>query len=125
MVEYNTTCIVGGTNILCDLKFDKEVPAEVSFTFHVEEDKSPEWIFSRELLKDAVNSEGISGHGDVAFYDHGDAISMLLRSPEGTGLAIFQRGVIKEFVDDIYNEVPDDSLNLSDDELSEWLNGLV
>jgi hypothetical protein len=126
MIEYNTTCIVGGSEMLCDLKYDVDSPAEVSFTFHTP-DKSPEWVFSRELLKEAMSDRGMSGEGDVLFYDHGDAVSMLLKSPEGTGLAIFQRGVIKEFVEEIYHEVEedDDKYFLPDQELKEWLEGLV
>ncbi len=124
MIEYNTTCNVGGTDILCDLKYDLDNPAQVSFTFHVE-DKSPEWVFSRDLLKEAITNGGKAGYGDILFYDHGDALSMLLRSPEGTGLAIFNRTIIKEFVDDIFSAVDDDSLVLNDDELQEWLDGLV
>ncbi|AXH68891.1 hypothetical protein SEA_SPARKLEGODDESS_212 [Streptomyces phage SparkleGoddess] len=126
MIEYNTTCNVNGTNILCDLKYDKANPAEVSFTFHVNEN-SPEWVFSRDLLGEVMSSRGKAGQGDVLLYDHGDAVSLLLRSPEGKGLAIFQREVIKEFVDEMYNEVPknDDVLPLDDDSLQEWLEGLV
>lgn len=89
------------------------------------EDRSPEWVFSRDLLKEAITSGGKAGYGDILFYDHGDALSMLLKSPEGTGLAIFNRTVIKEFVDDIFSAVDDDSLTLTDDELQEWLDGLV
>lgn len=124
MIEYNATCIVGGSELLCDLKYDSDNPAEVSFTFHTP-DKSPEWIFSRELLKEAMSDRGMSGEGDVLFYDHGDAVSMLLKSPEGTGLAIFQRGVIVDFVKDVYEAVPDDSEVFSDDDLDAWLKGLV
>lgn len=126
MVEYSVTCIVGGQEILCDLKYGKENPAEVSFTFHTPE-QSPEWTFSRDLLSEAFSSRGMSGEGDVLFYDHGDAVSMLLKSPEGTGLAIFQRGVMKEFVKDIYECVPsgEEDFSLDDDILSEWLEGLV
>lgn len=124
MIEYNTTCNVGGTDILCDLKYDLDSPAEVSFTFHVE-GKSPEWVFSRDLLKEAITSGGKAGYGDILFYDHGDALSMLLKSPEGTGLAIFNREIIKEFVDDIFSAVEDDTTILDDDVLQEWLDGLV
>ncbi|WMI33818.1 hypothetical protein SEA_PATELGO_216 [Streptomyces phage Patelgo] len=126
MLEYNVTCVVGGQEILCDLKFDKENPAEVSFTFHTPE-KSPEWIFSRDLLREVFSSRGMAGEGDVLFYDHGDALSMLLKSPEGTGLALFGRDVVKDFVNEIYEQVPngEDSYTLDDDTLSEWLEGLV
>jgi hypothetical protein len=126
MIEYNVTCVVGGQQILCDWKFDNENPAEVNFTFHTPE-KSPEWVFSRDLLREVVSSRGMAGEGDVLFYDHGDAISMLLRSPEGTGMALFERGVVNDFVKDIYEQVPygNESYDLSDDSLNEWLEGLV
>lgn len=124
-IEFNTTCMVVGSKneIPVVMNYSEDDPATVLFTFfNVTDESSPTWIFGRDLLKEALD-EGESGKGDVSFHLKNGRVYVNLVSPEGEGVASFEEGVIHEFVDMIYDEVPEgeDGYDVPDEIPEEWL----
>lgn len=125
MIEFNINCEVSGNATLCDLKYDESQPAEIKMCFHFP-DEDIEWIISRQLLKDVLES-GSSGEGECLFYLEEDKIKAVFISPEGKGIAYFDKAMIKYFVEEMYNLVPSgsDVYDMSDETLQNWLDSFA
>lgn len=107
MISVHTVVKVAGEKTLeVELHFDEEDPAAVCFIFYNEDDTSAEWVFARDLLKEALEEEK-SGAGDVLFQVTGEQVKMGLISPQGKGYVLFDKELIEEFVELIYEDVPE------------------
>lgn len=127
MIEFNVICEVGGTPTLCDMKYDPAKPAEMSMTFHhSNSDDSIEWIISRELFKNVLET-GDAGEGEVLMNANHECVKVVFISPHGKGLAIYRRDVIEDFVNQVYTLVPDgqDIYDMSDKTLQNWLDSFA
>jgi len=125
-VEFNTFCAVGDKEIPAKLFYSSDDPAMVSFTFYNVgvKDTSPEWIFARDLVKEALDSEtGDSGIGDVRVEVDDECVLFWFKSQEGEALAAFELAIIQEFMDSVYDEVPEgeDHYEIPDEFPEEWL----
>lgn len=125
-VEFNTTCIVGAKEIPAKLYYSDDDPACVDFTFYNmgQNTSVPTWTFGRDLIKQALDNQNEeSGQCDVKVIATGDTVSFVLASPEGIGVATFLRPVIDEFIEFVYDEVPEgeDHYEVPDEFPEEWL----
>lgn len=125
-VEFNTFCAVADTEIPVKLFYSSDDPAMLAFTFYNTgaRDTSPRWIFARDLIKEAFESEsGESGIGDIQVEADEECVLFWLTSSEGTALATFDRKIIDEFIECVYDEVPDgdDHYEIPDEFPEEWL----
>lgn len=123
-VEFQTVCAVGSQEIPVTIYYTDEDPACLSFTFFNigENESSPEWLFGRDLLKEALKS-GSSGEGDVRVEADSESVLFWLNSSAGLGLAVFEREIIDEFIDFVYDEIPEgeDTYEIPDEIPEEWL----
>jgi hypothetical protein len=122
-VEFQTVCAVGSQEIPVTIYYTDEDPACLSFRFfNVGDDSSPEWVFGRDLLKEALDT-GNSGEGDVRVEVEDDTVMFWLKSPTGLGLAVFEREIIDEFIEFVYDEIPEgeDNYDVPDEIPEEWL----
>ena len=106
MITVKTEVETHGAKVPVDMVFAPDDPARVNFTFHTDEDSDTEWTFGRDLLNEAMN-KGYSGEGDVRFLVVDNQVKMGLSSPEGHGYVLFGLEIIEEFVELIYEEVPE------------------
>lgn len=123
MITLRTTVkIANGKTANVELNFNSEDPAAVTFTFENRDGTLVNWIFGRDLLKEALES-GLSGSCDVLFELDEDEIMMGLVSPKSKGYVRFSQEVIVEFVELVYEEVPDgeDSYEFPEYVPEEWL----
>lgn len=124
-VEFNTKCAVGSEEIPVKLYYTEDDPACVYFQFFNVGSKntSPEWVFARDLIKQALE-DGLSGDGDVKVETADDTCVMFwFTSPEGTALATFELEIIEEFMEFVYDEVPEgeDHYEIPDGVPEDWL----
>lgn len=122
-VEFNTTCHVAGNEIPVVLYFNEDDPACVRFQFfNAGDESSPEWEFSRDLLSEVLD-EGNAGMGDVQLHLRSGLILFTFHSNTGTAEAVFTEDVINEFVEFIYDEIPEgeESYEIPDGVPEEWL----
>lgn len=56
-----------------------------------------EWVLARDLFCDAL-IYGQAGHGDVKLTARGDLVVMGMSTPSGTGMAIFRRDDVADFI---------------------------
>ncbi|QNN99282.1 hypothetical protein SEA_FAUST_210 [Streptomyces phage Faust] len=107
MITVDTVVTVADNKTLrVEMHYDEEDPAAVCFIFENEDETYVEWIFARDLLKEALEEER-SGAGDVLFQVIGEQMKMGLISPESKGFVLFDKELIEEFVEMIYEEVPE------------------
>ncbi|AXH49316.1 hypothetical protein HWB76_gp084 [Streptomyces phage Blueeyedbeauty] len=122
MITVQTEVQALGHMVPVEICFTPEDPACITFTFFNQaDDSTPEWLVGRELLKDVLE-KGYSGLGDVRFLAIENDIKMGLSSPEGQGYVLFEREIIEEFVEMIYEEVPEgeDVYEIPDGVPEEW-----
>lgn len=105
MISLQTEVVTRNGNIPLEMSYCDDDPAAVTFTF-LSEGKEVQWVFARDLLKEFLD-EGISGEGDVQFLLVENQVRMDLSSPEGKGYILLEEDIVQEFVDFIYDEVPD------------------
>lgn len=103
---YTAVKVADGNAVEVAMHFDPEDPAAVEFTFENQDGTTAVWLFARDLLKEALE-DGQSGFCDVLFQVIGDDIKMGLISPDGKGYVLFSQEIMSEFVELIYEEVPD------------------
>lgn len=125
MITYSTVILVGPEKVEydVDMSYTSEDPAMVTFDFTpCEGEQTVSWIFGRDLLKKCTDGED-SGDGDIKFYPEEESIFAVLTSPEGTAVAEFERCELEEFVEMVYEEVPEgeDSYTIPDEIPAEWL----
>ncbi|MFJ5925313.1 SsgA family sporulation/cell division regulator [Kitasatospora sp. NPDC092948] len=108
-------------------RYDAAAPYEVRLTFHADRPDEADWVFSRELLRDGLDS--LSGQGDVKLWPthcpcHGLTLHVALESPYGSALLEASRPQVKAWLDRTYRLVPDGQeveLLPSDEELARLL----
>jgi len=125
-VEFNTFCAVGDKEIPAKLFYSSDDPAVLEFTFYNtgKTTTSARWIFARDLIHDAFNSEcGESGIGDIRVEADNESVLFWITSNDGDALATFERAVIDEFMECVYDEVPEgeDHYEIPDEFPEEWL----
>lgn len=109
MITMHTVVSVAeGKTVGVEMNYDPEDPAAVLFTFSNEDGTFAEWSFGRDLLLEALE-DGESGTCDVMFQVEGKRVKMGLTSPEGSGYVTFAIENLFEFVELIYEEVPEGS----------------
>ncbi|MFJ1793915.1 SsgA family sporulation/cell division regulator [Kitasatospora griseola] len=91
-------------------RYDAAAPYEVRLTFHVGRPDEADWVFSRELLRDGLDS--LSGQGDVKLWPthcpcHGLTLHVALESPHGSALLEVSRPQVKAWLERTYRLVPD------------------
>lgn len=121
MIEFYTTAVVGPANISVKLSYCTSDPAAVIFDFYTNPGDSSDWLFSRDLLAEALK-EDCSGHGDVVIDANSDFVWVTLSSEEGKGTARFDREDIEDFVGLVYDEIPanEDRYEVPDMFPEEW-----
>lgn len=122
-VEVNTTCKVLGNEIPVILHYDEGDPACVFITFYnTVVETSPKWTISRDLISEALTDKK-SGQCDVVINTTPEEVRFLFSSPEGKAVAVFARDVIEEFMEFVYDEVPEgeDYYEIPDEFPEEWL----
>lgn len=123
-VEFDAFCKVANQEIPVKLYYSSDDPATVFFTFHNvgQRNTSPKWIFARDLVKEALET-GDAGEGDVRVEAEQNTVMFWFSSPEGDAMASFERPVIEEFVEFVYDEVPEgeDHYEIPDEFPEEWL----
>ncbi|MFD7643681.1 SsgA family sporulation/cell division regulator [Kitasatospora sp. NPDC059795] len=108
-------------------RYDAAAPYEVRLTFHAGRPDEADWVFSRELLRDGLDS--LSGQGDVKLWPthcpcHGLTLHVALESPYGSALLEASRPQVKAWLERTYRIVPDgqeDELLPSDEELAQLI----
>lgn len=105
-----------------EMHYDPEDPAAVVFTFENHDGSTAKWMFGRDLLKEALEV-GESGACDVLFRVIGNEVKMGLVSPQAEGYVMFSEEIIGEFVELMYEEVPDnqDEYEVPEYVPEEWL----
>lgn len=96
----------GGTSdvpVPCVLSYDPNEPFQVSMRFRTTGD-GVEWIFSREILIDALMQP--TGDGDVRAWVNDDRFYMNFTSPEGTARVFGPLDEIESFVKNMLVMVP-------------------
>jgi hypothetical protein len=114
--------IADGKAVQVELYYDPEDPAAVVFTFENHDGTVAEWTFGRDLLKEALEV-GESGTCDVLFTLVGNEVKMGMVSPKAKGHVMFPEEIISEFVELIYEEVPntEDEYEIPEYVPEEWL----
>ncbi|WP_051653471.1 SsgA family sporulation/cell division regulator [Kitasatospora cheerisanensis] len=108
-------------------RYEAAAPYEVRLTFHLGRPDEADWVFSRELLRDGL--ESLSGQGDVKLWPahcpcHGATLHLALDSPHGSALLEASRPQVKAWLERTYRLVPDGragELLPSDEELAQLL----
>ncbi|MFF0294954.1 SsgA family sporulation/cell division regulator [Kitasatospora sp. NPDC004614] len=91
-------------------RYDAAAPYEVRLTFHAGRPDEADWVFSRDLLRDGLDS--LSGQGDVKLWPthcpcHGLTLHLALESPHGSALLEVPRPQVKDWLERSYRIVPD------------------
>ncbi|GAA2742597.1 hypothetical protein GCM10010440_18490 [Kitasatospora cinereorecta] len=110
-------------------RYDAERPYEVRLTFHLGRPDEADWVFSRELLRDGL--ESLSGQGDIKLWPaycpcHGSTLHLALESPHGSALLEASKPRVRAWLLRTYEAVPtgQESVGLpTDDQLAELLAG--
>jgi hypothetical protein len=110
-------------------RYEAERPYEVRLTFHLGRPDEADWVFSRELLRDGL--ESLNGHGDVKLWPaycpcHGSTLHIALQSPHGSALLEAARPEVKAWLRQTYRCVPaggEGGSGPTDDELALLLGG--
>ncbi|RKE21705.1 SsgA family sporulation/cell division regulator [Streptomyces sp. TLI_171] len=94
-------------------RYDAAAPYEVRLTFHLGRSDEADWVFSRDLLRDGL--ESLSGHGDVKLWPahcpcHGATLHLALESPHGSALLEASRPQVSAWLERTYTAVPDDQI---------------
>ncbi|MFD8481867.1 SsgA family sporulation/cell division regulator [Kitasatospora sp. NPDC059673] len=105
-------------------RYDAAEPYEVRLTFHAGRSDEADWVFSRELLRDGLDS--LSGQGDVKLWPthcpcHGHTLHVALESPYGSALLEASRPQVRAWLEGTYRLVADGQegeLLPSDEELA-------
>ncbi|MEV4560117.1 SsgA family sporulation/cell division regulator [Kitasatospora sp. NPDC049285] len=108
-------------------RYAAERPYEVRLTFHLGRPDEADWVFSRELLRDGM--ESLSGQGDIKLWPaycpcHGSTLHLALESPHGSALLEASRPQVRDWLERTYALVPEATeaeLLPSDEELAELL----
>jgi len=86
--------------ILVECRYDIDDPYAIHMTIYLPDDRFIPWVFSRELLSDAL-LEGSAGAADVRLHVTGDTLRMRLSSPDGTAWLYFDVQAFEEFAEDL------------------------
>lgn len=90
------------------LSYDETDPVTVSVTFDVPE--GPTWLISRELLSEALDTNKVTGIGDVQVLNDGDTVLIFLATAIGrhahTAAVKIDKVEVIEFLDETYEIVP-------------------
>ncbi|GAA1136081.1 hypothetical protein F4556_001861 [Kitasatospora gansuensis] len=86
-------------------RYDPDRPYEVLLTFHLGRSDEADWVFSRDLLRDGLQS--LSGQGDVKLWPaycpcHGSTLHLALESPHGQALLEASKPRVKDWLDRTY-----------------------
>lgn len=114
--------VAGDKTVKVEMHYDPDDPAAVVFKFENQDGSTANWMFGRDLLKEALEV-GESGTCDVLFQVVGDEVKMGLVSPEGKGYVLISEEIFSDFVECIYEEVPDneDEYDVPEYVPEEWL----
>lgn len=99
------------------LAFDGDDPVAVSITFDVPE--GPTWLIARSLLSDALDTDRVTGEGDVQVLNDGDTVLIFLATEIGphahTAAAKIDKVEVIEFLDETYEIVSreDESIKIT------------
>lgn len=110
-------------------RFDPQRPYEVLLTFHLGRPDEADWVFSRDLLRDGLQT--LSGQGDVKLWPaycpcHGSTLHLALESPHGSALLEASRPRVREWLDRTYAAVSEEAEHAygpTDAQLSALLSG--
>ena len=85
-------------------------PFAVTATFRTGENEIT-WVFARELLREGMGN--VAGHGDIVVRpghpSRGARVTLTLSSPSGNAVIEGPRHQILEFVEAVYDAVPEDT----------------
>jgi len=110
-------------------RYDATRPYEVRLTFHLGRPDEADWVFSRDLLRDGL--ESLSGQGDIKLWPaycpcHGSTLHIALDSPHGSALLEASKPRVRAWLDRTYACVSADQEAAalpSDEDLAELLRG--
>ncbi|GAA4868343.1 SsgA family sporulation/cell division regulator [Kitasatospora terrestris] len=110
-------------------RYDACRPYEVRLTFHLGRPDEADWVFSRELLRDGLDS--LSGQGDIKLWPaycpcHGSTLHIALESPHGSALLEVSKPQVRAWLEQTYACVSEDeesALLPTDAELAALLDG--
>lgn len=105
---------MGEQHFRCEMQYDKTKPYELTFVFRqacrdldCKELHEMEWVISRELLTEGLDSETWVGEGDVKIRRDSHNTLQIQLSPYQTDPSIISvpRRTLKQFIDWSYTEV--------------------
>jgi hypothetical protein len=103
------------------LSYDPSEPYAVKLTIFTES-TDVEWVFARELLRDALVRN--VGDGDIRLGSDGAAVTIELSSPSGEAQLECARHSVEIFVAGVYEAVPEGGESLRTD-VDRWIEDLL
>ncbi len=89
------------------LEYNGDDPYAVTIKFNVPE--GPTWVFARDLISDALDTDKVTGYGDVQVLNDGDTVLIFLATEIGkhahTAAVKILKVEVIEFLDETYEIV--------------------